>query len=87
MALIRAEKRLLRRAILAKGITDDAELDAIGQSDVIAKELIAEYVAQQQESLPPILAIRKESLVAQMAEIDKQEAERARVQNLINQLP
>lgn len=87
MALIRAEKRLLRRAIREKGITDDTELDALGQDDVAAKALIAEYVAQQTAPVPPFLTMRRESLAAQMAEIDKQEAERARVLALINELP
>ena len=87
MALIRAEKRLLRRAIREKGITDDAELDTIGQDDVAAKALIAEFVAQQTAPVPPFIAMRRDSLAAQMAEIDKQEAERARVLALINELP
>lgn len=88
MALIKAEKQLLRRAIRAKGIEDDDELDAIGQKDDIkAKALIAEYVAQQTAPVPPFLTMRRESLAAQMAEIDKQEAERARVLALISELP
>lgn len=87
MALIRAEKQLLRRAIRVNGIEDDAELDAIGEDDVAAKALIAEYVARQTAPVPPFLTMRRESLAAQMAEIDKQEAERARVLDLINQLP
>lgn len=87
MALIRAEKRLLRRAIRAKGIEDDTELDGIGRDDIKAKQLIAEYVAQQTAPVPPFLTMRRESLAAQLAEIDKQEAERARVQELINELP
>jgi hypothetical protein len=85
MALIKAEKLILRRAIRDKGITDDVTLDQIGQSDSMAKQLIAEWVAKREVNT--FRDMRKAQYLEQLAQIEEEEAEDLEIAELINQLP
>lgn len=87
MPLTTVEKQLLRKAIRDKNITDDAELDAIAQSDAMARELIAGFAATFNAQILVSFARHKETLSAQLAKIEDAEAEVLETQELINQLP
>lgn len=86
MPLTQVEKQLLRKAIRDKNITDDAELDAIGQSDTMARELISGFATTFNVQILESFARHKENLAAQLANIEAREAEVLETQELINQL-
>jgi hypothetical protein len=84
MALTQVEKDLLRYVVEGKKAD---EMKAISLSDELAREKIAEYVTQQ--SAPHIdfmLARRKENALATLEQVEADEAVRAEIQELINQL-
>lgn len=82
--LTETQKDILRYAVTGKSAP---ERKAIGEDDELALQVIAEYVAQQTAPQPPFIAMRRDNLEAQIAQLDAEDAERAAIQDLISQLP
>lgn len=84
MALTTVEKDLLRYIISGK--TPD-EMKAIGASDDLAREKIAEYVEQQSQPSHDIILERyEETLLTQLADVTARKVERVKIKDLISQL-